>query len=42
LETGFTEEQVKQIVENLEKFNSDLIVPISNLKENDYLFEEFH
>ena len=42
LKTGFTEEQVKQIVENLEKFNSDLIVPISNLKENDYLFEEFH
>jgi len=42
LETWFTKEQVIQIVENLEKFNSDLIVPITFLKENDYLFEEFH
>lgn len=42
LETGFTIKEIEEIVENLWKFNNDLIVPIKKLKKQDYLFEEFH
>ena len=42
LKTWFTKQQLKQIIENFDKFNDDLIIPISHLKENDYLFEEYH
>jgi len=42
LETWFTDEQVKEIVENLDKFNHNLIVPLNHLKDNDYLLEEFY
>jgi len=42
LETWFTDEQIIKIVDNFDKFNNDLIVPITNLENFDYLIEEFH
>lgn len=42
LETWFTNEQIKKIINNYDKFNSELIVPIEELHwiENTYLLNE--
>ncbi len=44
LETWFTQQQVVEIVENLDKFDNDLIIPIEDLDwiDNTHLFEQFH
>jgi threonine synthase len=42
LETWFTREQIEDVVSGLDSFSDDLIVPIEELGDNNYLLNEFY